>query len=56
MGYVVCRTLTLARSLANGKTTWSGIGDYHSQKLAYNQPYENSVHITYKKLTTVTSI
>ena len=40
-------TWILAQSLANGKTLWRGIGDYHSHSFSQNLYYRNKVGSTY---------
>jgi hypothetical protein len=46
-------TWILAKSLASGETAWSGVGNYHSHMLNYNQSYSSSVHALYQKITSV---
>jgi soluble lytic murein transglycosylase-like protein len=40
----------LANNLAEGKSLWSGIGDYHSHTPKYNTAYRNKVYRHYQKI------
>lgn len=46
----------LANSFADGKTLWSGIGNYHSRTPVHNQSYRNSIYVNYQKLYSIISI
>lgn len=50
---VMAASWILALSLANGKTAWSGVGDYHSHTINYNQSYRTSVKYHYQKITSI---
>lgn len=43
----------LAKSLAQGHTLWSGIGNYHSHTPEHNQSYRKNIYAIYQKLNTV---
>ena len=40
---VEAATWILAQAIADGKTTWAGVGDYHSHTPKYNQPYSAAI-------------
>lgn len=47
---VTAGTWVLAQAIADGKTFWSGIADYHSHTPYYNIQYQNKVKIVYGKI------
>ncbi len=48
---VMAASWILALSLANGKTAWSGVGNYHSRTPIHNQKYRTSIQTNYQKIT-----
>ena len=50
---VMAGSWILAKSLAQGHTLWSGIGNYHSHTPKHNQSYQNSIHATYQQLNNI---
>ncbi len=43
----------LSQCIANGKSIWSGVGDYHSHTPSHNQKYSSGVRSYYQKLDSV---
>ena len=43
----------LAKNLASGKSAWSGVGDYHSHTIKFNQAYRSSVQKHYQQISFV---
>jgi Transglycosylase SLT domain len=46
-------TWILSQSIADGKTIWSGIGNYHSRTPDHNRIYRNGIYKNYQKLSFV---
>jgi hypothetical protein len=53
---IMAATWILATNLAEGKTLWSAIGNYHSHTLKHNLTYRTSVQAYYQKITQVLQI
>lgn len=47
---VMAATWILAMGLANGKTLWSGVGNYNSHTARFNKRYRNSVSQDFDKI------
>lgn len=47
---VTAGTWILAKSLAEGKSLWSGIGNYHSHTPKYNEVYRNKIYDHYQNI------
>lgn len=48
---VMVGTWILAGSLANGKTAWSGVGNYHSKTPKFNLRYRTDIETHYQTIT-----
>ncbi|EKD72717.1 MAG: Conjugal transfer protein TrbN [uncultured bacterium] len=40
----------ISQNMAEGKTVWAGIANYHSRTPAYNIPYRKSIYTNYTQL------
>src|ERR1700678_2727823 len=47
---VEAATWLINRSMADGKTAWQGIGNYHSKTPAYNKKYRESVYANFQRI------
>jgi len=52
---VMAGTWILAKGLAEGKTAWTGVGNYHSRTPVHNQSWWKSVYVSYQIFNSVIS-
>jgi soluble lytic murein transglycosylase-like protein len=47
---ITVATWIIAQGLAQGKSSWSGVANYHSRTKIYNEKYSKSIYETYRKM------
>lgn len=50
---VMVGTWILANSVADGKTAWQGVGNYHSHTPSFNQSYRSDIQKIHGKITSL---